>query len=125
MYLYYVDPPRVSINPANSPHMIYVGKTLFLYCIAEGFPIPTIQWYKNHTSVPQQLSQVYLASTDTPGTTVYTCEGKNNAGNMENKAHANITVIVEGMCIPNNNNRKFAISKKEIGIESQKTMQTS
>ena len=77
--------------------MVFVGKTLFLYCIAEGFPIPTIHWYKNHTLIPEQASQVYLASTDTPGTTVYTCEGKNNAGSMENKAHANITVIVTSM----------------------------
>ena len=96
----YVDAPRISISPARSPHMVSVGKTLLLYCIAEGFPIPTIKWYKNHTVIPEQTSQVYLASTDTPGSTVYTCEGENNAGNMKNKAHANITVIVESMYIP-------------------------
>ena len=100
LYIYYVDTPRISINPAQSPHMVSVGKTLLLYCIAEGFPIPTIKWYKNHILIPQQISQVYLASTDTPGTTVYTCEGENNAGNMKNKAHANITVIVESMYMP-------------------------
>ena len=99
LYMYYVDTPRISINPARSPHTVSVGNTLLLYCIAEGFPIPTIKWYKNHTLIPEQTSQVYLASTDTPGTTVYTCEGENNAGNMKNKAHANITVIVKGMCI--------------------------
>ena len=97
--MYCVDTPRISINPARSPHTVSVGNTLLLYCIAEGFPIPTIKWYKNHTLIPEQTSQVYLASTDTPGTTVYTCEGENNAGNMKNKAHANITVIVKGMCI--------------------------
>ena len=80
--------------------MVSVGETLLLYCIAEGLPIPTIKWYKNHTLIPQQISQVYLASTDTIGTTVYTCEGENNAGNMKNKAHANITVIVESMYMP-------------------------
>ena len=100
LYMYYVDAPRISINPAQSPHMVFVGETLLLYCIAEGFPIPTIQWYKNHTLIPEQTSQIYLASTDTPGTTVYTCEGENNAGNMANKAHTNITVIVRSMCMP-------------------------
>ena len=72
-----------------------VDERLFLYCIAEGLPIPKIQWYVNSTSTPQQSSPLYLASTDTPSTTVYTCEGKNNAGNMQNIARATITVIVE------------------------------
>ena len=98
--MYHIDAPTISINPAESRHMVFVGDTLLLYCIAEGFPIPTIQWYKNHTLIPKQTSQVYLASTDTPGTTVYTCEGENNAGNMENKAYADINVIVKGICIP-------------------------
>ena len=82
-------------------HRVNIGDRLLLYCIAKGFPIPTIQWYENNTSIPQQSSPLYLASTDTPGTTVYTCEGKNNAGNMANIARANITVIVEGMWIDN------------------------
>ena len=75
--------------------MVNVGTKLVLYCTAEGFPIPTIQWYKNNASIPQQSSPFYLASTDTPGTTVYTCEGRNNAGNMENAASANIIVTVK------------------------------
>ena len=88
----YLDAPRITIV---SPHTVDVGERVLLYCIVEGFPIPTIQWYKNHTLIPQQSSQVYLASTDFPSTTVYTCEGKNNAGNMQNIARASITVIVK------------------------------
>ena len=99
MYFYaynmFIDAPRITIDPPQSPHMVNVGERLLLYCIAEGFPIPTVQWYKNHALIPQYSSQVYLASTNTPSTTVYTCEGKNNAGNMQNTARASITVIVK------------------------------
>jgi len=95
----YTDAPRIAINPSQSPHIIPVGERLFLYCMAEGFPIPTIQWYVNNTSTPLQSSPLYLASSDAPGTTVYTCEGRNNAGNMENVAHANVTVIVKSMWV--------------------------
>ena len=98
----HTDAPRMTIDPPQSPHVVTVGDRLLLYCIAKGFPIPTIQWYKNNTLIPQQSSPLYLASTDTPGTTVYTCEGKNNAGNMQNVARASITVTVKGMWMPDN-----------------------
>jgi len=93
----YTDAPRITIDPPNSPHIIDVGERLPLLCIAEGKPIPTLQWYENNVPLPRQSSQVYLASTDIPSTTVYTCEGKNNAGNMKNIARASITVIVTSM----------------------------
>ena len=89
------DPPRVTIYPSQSPYTVDVGTKLVLHCIVEGLPIPTIQWYKNDIPIPQESSQLYLVSTDAPSTTVYTCEGKNGAGNMENIVHANITVIVK------------------------------
>ena len=98
----FIDAPKITIDPPQSPHRVNIGDRLLLYCIAKGFPIPTIQWYKNNTSIPQQSSPLYLASTDTPGTAIYTCEGKNNAGNMPNIARATITVIVESMWIPDN-----------------------
>jgi len=77
--------------------MVNVSERLLLYCIAEGNPIPKIQWYEKNVPLPRQSSKVYLASTDIPSTTVYTCVGKNNAGNMENVARANITVTVTNM----------------------------
>ena len=89
-----VDPPRVIIDPAKSPYRVNVGERLLLYCIAEGFPIPTIRWYKNNVLIPRQPSPFYLVSTNVPLTTVYTCEGRNYAGNMRNIARANITVII-------------------------------
>ena len=61
--------------------------------------MPTIQWYKNDILIPQESSKLYLASTDTPGTTVYSCKGRNKAGNIENTASENITVTVKSMYI--------------------------
>ena len=98
LLLHYADAPTVSIEPLNSsPYMVDVGSKLVLHCIAEGFPVPTIQWYKNDIPIPQESSELYLASTDTPSTAMYSCEGRNNAGNMENTASANITVTVKSM----------------------------
>ena len=95
-YVIIIDAPRVSIYPPQSQHTVGVGERLLLYCTAEGLPIPTIQWYKNNVVIPGQSSRSYLAPTHHVGSTVYTCEGKNNAGNMEKIGRANITVIVEG-----------------------------
>ena len=90
----YIDTPRVTIDPPESPYMVSVDDRALLYCIAEGFPIPTIQWYENNVLIPRQSSPFYLVSTSAPHTKVYTCEGKNNAGNMENVVLASITVVV-------------------------------
>ena len=87
----------VTIDPPQSPYSVIVGKRLLLYCIVKGFPIPTIQWYRNSVEIPGQTMPFYLVSTGFPHITVYTCEGKNDAGNMKNIARANITVIVESM----------------------------
>ena len=93
MFLCYADAPRVTIEPLNSsPDMVNVGTKLVLHCIAEGFPIPTIQWYKNDIPIPQESSKLYLASTDVQGTATYSCKGMNSAGNIRNTASANITV---------------------------------
>lgn len=92
------DAPRIVIDPPQSIYMVNVGTNLILHCIAKGLPIPTIQWYKNHVLIPHQSSPFYLVSTDIPGTTVYTCTGKNNAGNTENIASTNITIEVKSTC---------------------------
>ena len=93
--MYYTDAPRITIDPSQSPYVINAGTKLILHCIAEGLPIPTIQWYKNDVPVSQQSSPFYLVSTDFPSTTVYTCEGKNKAGSRENIANATITITVK------------------------------
>ena len=97
---YYLDAPRVIIESLNSsPYMVNVGTKLVLHCIAEGFPEPIIQWYKNNIQIPQASSKLYLTSTDVPGTTMYSCKGRNKAGNMENIASANIIITVRSNII--------------------------
>ena len=91
----YTDAPRVSIYPPGPAYKVNIGTKLFLYCIAEGLPTPTIQWYENGVLIPEQTLVSHEVITNTLHTTLYSCEAKNNAGNMENKANANITVTVE------------------------------
>ena len=96
---YTTDSPRVSLNPPGPKYTVSVGTRLFLYCIAKGLPTPTIRWYENNILIPRQSSPLYVALTDTPKVTVYTCEAKNNAGNMENTARTSISVTVTSMHI--------------------------
>ena len=100
----YADAPRVriTVDDKQPPYIINVNETVWLRCIAEGFPIPTIRWYENNALIPRQSFRSYNAPTHTPGKTVYTCEAKNYAGNMKNIAKANTTLQVKStyvMCI--------------------------
>ena len=76
-----------------------MGGLATLYCVAEGRPTPTVQWYKSDTAVTPISSlinpQVFIAPTDTPHTTNYTCKGINYAGNRTHINSATITVIVQ------------------------------
>ena len=54
-----------------------------------------IKWYENNTLIPQQTAVLHEVLTNTPHVTLYSCEAKNNAGNIENTAYANVTVTVE------------------------------
>jgi len=86
------------ISPSQSPHRVTVGTQLLLYCAAEGLPTPTVQWHSNDVPLhplQQPYQQLYLVPTDSPGTTVYTCIGRNHIRGVDHVAQANITVIVE------------------------------
>ena len=92
-----LDAPQITIAP-QSPYIIKVGDTGILYCKANGNPIPLVQWYTGNIAVNPVASpfqNYFLVPTNAPHTTVYTCKGTNNAGNMKHTAHGNITVIIE------------------------------
>jgi len=94
----YLEPPQMIISSSQSPHRVTVGTQLLLYCAAEGIPTPTVQWHSNDVPLHplQQLyQQLYLVPTDSPGTTVYTCIGRNHIRGVDHVSQANITVIVE------------------------------
>ena len=43
------DPP--TIKPATtSTNKSWIGQTMTLKCVSDGFPTPTLTWYKNETS---------------------------------------------------------------------------
>jgi len=86
----------VTIDPSDSLQVVSNGTRLFLYCEAEGYPVPTIQWFSNDTLIAQQPSLLYRVPTEFSHTTKYTCVGTNNAGNMKNTAKFSVTVMVEG-----------------------------
>ena len=89
------DAPRVSIYPHGSNYTANIGDKLLMYCTANGLPTPTVQWYEDNVPIPEQTSPLYIAPTHTPHVTLYSCEARNNAGNIENTAYANITVTVQ------------------------------
>ena len=96
-YVFILDAPVVSI-PNESPYIINVGGVATLYCVATGRPTPTVQWYNSDTVVtpiPSLYQEIFIAPTDTPHTTNYTCIGINYAGNRKHMNSATITVIVE------------------------------
>jgi len=95
----FTDAPIITIDPLQSPYTVSVGARLLLYCRGNGEPTPTVQWYSGRrkvTDIAQLFQQLYLVPTNLPGTTVYTCKGSNNAGNIQQSAEKSITVIVEG-----------------------------
>ena len=94
----HLDAPHVSII-SKSPYLINAGSLGVLFCRASGKPTPTVQWYKNDISINHIASyfqQALLIPNNTKHTTVYTCIGKNYAGNKKHVGFANITVIVRG-----------------------------
>ena len=85
---YFADPPIVTISPSKSLSTVYVGDQLFLLCIAEGYPIPTIKWYSSNSVFPQQYGPLYPILTYSPHPIQYTCEGINMVG----KANASVII---------------------------------
>ena len=87
------------IDPSHSPQILNIGERIFLYCKALGYPIPTVQWYRGRIAevpIAHRFQQLTSVRADTPGTRVYTCIGRNNAGGIQHSEHKNITVIFKG-----------------------------
>ena len=93
-YNFFTDAPILTLLPNHSPYYIDVDDKVQLKCIAEGLPLPTVQWFSNGiavSSVGQPQASVTVP-TSYPHTTVYTCEGINKF----NKESSSVTVIVGG-----------------------------
>ena len=87
--LLYIDGPEVAIDP-SSPQTVSVNGLLQLNCIVRGEPSPSIKWKSGSLVVANE--PLYNVPTTFPHTTVYTCVGTNNAGNIQRTAGNSITV---------------------------------
>ena len=93
----YTDPPIVAIEPSQSPNYASTNATLWLHCIAHGYPHPTVQWYQNDTLIKQQYTAGhFLVPTTSNHATVYTCFASNVIRNATYSTSKNVTVIVQG-----------------------------
>lgn len=100
MHVHTTDVPRVFIDGSPQPpnEVIYVGKTRKITCTAEGFPVPTVQWYEDNKLVHSStlpFSTLEITTNITRMVT-YTCIATNNAGNKTHTSELIITVEVKG-----------------------------
>jgi len=97
---FYIDAPILTLLPDHSPYYVKFNEKVKLKCIAEGLPLPTVQWFSNGIAVSSvgQPQVSVTAKTSYPHSAVYTCVGMNKF----DKESSSITVIVGGrkmMCL--------------------------
>jgi len=92
-----LDPPKPRLFPDYSSYHVSINTKLVLNCSADGYPTPTIRWYKDDILIsnPEASYSVIDVQTDRHGSTVYTCVAKNYVGGVEYKKGENITVNIE------------------------------
>ena len=109
MYAHTTDAPRVLIDGESQPSdkVLYVNETKILTCVAEGFPNPTVQWYKGNQPITARSHnfKILVIPTNSPNITKYTCIATNYAGATKHIRRLNVTVEVKGIytCREKNN----------------------
>ena len=90
-----------------SDKVLYVNETKILTCVAEGFPNPTVQWYKGDQLITARSHnfKILVIPTNSSHVTKYTCIATNNAGATKHIRRLNVTVEVKGIytCREKNN----------------------
>lgn len=65
-----------------------------LHCLAEGYPPPTVQWYRNgkpySTLTSRPVQEIYVPRSSSSDSALYECVGTNNAGNKTQTTKASI-----------------------------------
>uniref|UniRef100_A0A3B3BIE7 Hemicentin 1 n=1 Tax=Oryzias melastigma TaxID=30732 RepID=A0A3B3BIE7_ORYME len=99
-----VYPPQIDRNDISGPGLsskevkITINSTLTLECVAQAFPTPTLQWYKDgqilqaddHVSVTANGRIVQIKHAQVSDTGRYTCVATNVAGEDEKDFDVNI-----------------------------------
>ena len=93
----FLDPPQLTMFPADSVYHIRVYTSLKLVCTAEGNPVPSVRWYKNGIPVTshRQSFNTLSVSSNVLNSMEYRCEGINHIGKSKHIKEATITVKVE------------------------------
>jgi len=97
VWYFILDPPKPRVFPDYSAYHVSINAKLVLNCSADGYPTPTIRWYKDDILIsnPKANYSVIDAQTNVLGTTVYKCMAINYVGGVEYYKGDNITVNIE------------------------------
>ncbi len=78
-YIYILDQPFSRSKPVYST--VTLGSSLYLHIKPEGYPEPSLQWFKNGFLLPGRTQSVlHFESVDKSDEGTYTCELRNIAG---------------------------------------------
>ena len=98
MYVH-LDPPKPRIHPNYTSYHVSIDSLVTLNCTADGYPTPTVTWYKDGISIaePETAYSAITIKTDLVNVTEYKCVATNVAGDMKYNGEVNITVNIESM----------------------------
>ena len=71
--------PAILHSPANITKSLFAAVNLT--CVADGYPLPVFQWYRNGFLIPNAIQAFYYIDQVTPDLRgYYTCEAINRQG---------------------------------------------
>ena len=88
MLLYFLDPPTIKTITASS-NKSWIGQAVTLMCYSDGFPLPTLTWYKpdesqiNSDTAKENTVDVKMSSD--PDFGVYKCVAVNGLTPADHK----------------------------------------
>jgi len=89
-----LDAPIVHLTPSKSIYSTKIGPKFLLHCLAEGYPSPSVQWYKNGKPFTiltmKSVLEIYVPRSSSSDSALYECIGTNNAGNKTQRTKASI-----------------------------------
>ena len=99
--------------------MVLLNSSLTLNCLAVGYPLPAVTWWKNDTLIPIKSSQfetrkdhsLHIASVTSSNLGVYTCQAYNGVGKS-----ASWSVTVEARQTNHDTNPKGLVKPLQLPV---------